>query len=105
MHDPNKSSYYHETPAERDQYYRSNEFRIIADYVKHRDYYRCQKCGARGRGVELHCHHLFYDHWRQKAEFDYASLITWCSNCHTEHHGRTPRQLTWDELAVEYNRL
>jgi len=51
-----------------------------------RDGYTCQKCGAKGKAVQLHCHHIkaVIDDPIESADVD--NTITLCKSCHKEVH-------------------
>lgn len=56
-----------------------------------RDQYSCQECGAKGKGVKLHVHHLNGIRWDYIIEYIYRHLLvdpkeleTLCKKCHTE---------------------
>jgi hypothetical protein len=51
-----------------------------------RDNYTCQKCGAKGKTIQLHCHHIksLADDPLESADVD--NTITLCKACHKEVH-------------------
>lgn len=55
----------------------------VRQYVLHRDDYRCRVCGAHGKGVKLHVHHL--DSRKTGSEAP-SNKITLCVKCHTAYH-------------------
>ena len=58
-------------------------FYNVRQYVFHRDGYTCQCCGAHGKGVKLHAHHL---ETRKTGGNAPDNLITICDLCHAKHH-------------------
>ena len=55
----------------------------VRQYVFHRDDYTCQCCGAHGKGVKLHVHHI---ETRKTGGNAPDNLITLCPNCHRLYH-------------------
>ena len=55
----------------------------VRQYVLHRDGYRCQCCGAHGKGVKLHVHHL---ETRKTGGNAPDNEITLCDDCHKKLH-------------------
>lgn len=55
----------------------------VRQYVFHRDDYTCQCCGAHGKGVKLHVHHI---ETRKTSGNAPDNLITLCPNCHRLYH-------------------
>lgn len=55
----------------------------VRQYVFHRDGYTCQCCGARGKGVKLHAHHL---ESRKTGGNAPDNQITLCDDCHKKFH-------------------
>lgn len=56
-----------------------------------RDYYTCQKCGARngnGKYVRLEAHHIC--NWKDNIEkrYDIDNGITFCQSCHIQFHSK-----------------
>ncbi len=55
----------------------------VRQYVLFRDGYTCQCCGAHGKDVKLHAHHL---ETRKTGGNAPDNLITVCDLCHEKHH-------------------
>lgn len=55
----------------------------VRQYVFHRDGYTCQCCGAHGKGIKLHAHHI---ESRKVGGNAPDNLITACDMCHEKHH-------------------
>ncbi len=55
----------------------------VRQYVFHRDGYRCRKCGAHGKDVKFHCHHL---ESRKVGSDAPSNRITLCESCHKKYH-------------------
>lgn len=51
-----------------------------------RDNWRCTKCGATERSLQIH--HLFYLSDMEPWEYDQTSLVTLCDNCHAKEQTR-----------------
>lgn len=51
-----------------------------------RDEYTCQKCGAKGKTVQLHCHHIYPLNESPITSADVDNCITLCKSCHKEAH-------------------
>lgn len=51
-----------------------------------RDNYTCQKCGAKGKTVQLHCHHIYPLNESPITSADVDNTITLCKSCHKEAH-------------------
>lgn len=64
------------------QFVKTAYWKIVADFVKHRDGHRCHQCGAT---ESLQVHHEHYrtkgDEWR-----DLECLSTVCNDCHEDIH-------------------
>lgn len=58
-------------------------FYNVRQYVFHRDGYTCQCCGAHGKDVKFHAHHL---ETRKTGGNAPDNLITICDLCHAKHH-------------------
>lgn len=58
-------------------------FYNVRQYVFHRDGYTCQCCGAHGKDVKLHAHHL---ESRKTGGNAPDNLVTVCDLCHEKHH-------------------
>lgn len=58
-------------------------FYNVRQYVFHRDGYTCQCCGAHGKDVKLHAHHL---ETRKTGGNAPDNLIAICDLCHAKHH-------------------
>ena len=55
-------------------------WRIVAGYVRHRDNFKCVKCGNRGWVV----HHK---HWLKHGGWNWPfNLVTLCESCHKKEH-------------------
>lgn len=55
----------------------------VRQYVLHRDGYRCRCCGAHGKGVKFHVHHL---ESRKTGGDAPNNLVTLCNGCHEKFH-------------------
>ena len=55
----------------------------VRQYVLHRDNYTCQCCGAHGKGVKFHVHHL---ETRKTGGNAPGNQITLCIGCHRLYH-------------------
>ena len=55
----------------------------IRQYVLYRDGYRCRKCGAKGKDVKFHCHHL---ESRKVGSDAPSNRIVLCESCHMKYH-------------------
>ena len=55
----------------------------VRQYVLHRDNYTCQCCGAHGKGVKFHVHHI---ETRKTGGNAPDNQITLCLNCHRLYH-------------------
>ena len=59
-------------------------FDNVKAYVRWRDRYSCQNCGARGADVRLEVHHIRH---RMEGGSDRPdNLVTLCHECHRRHH-------------------
>ena len=59
-------------------------FDNVKAYVRWRDGYTCQNCGAHGEGVRLEVHHIRH---RMEGGSDRPdNLVTLCHGCHWRHH-------------------
>ena len=67
-------------------------------YVFHRDGYTCQSCGAHGKGVKFHTHHL---ESRKTGGDSPDNLVTVCDKCHKAFHAGL---LTNDKLKKRVQR-
>lgn len=67
------------------------DFYNVRQYVLFRDGYTCQCCGAHGKGVKLHAHHLESRKTGGNAPDD---LITLCEDCHGGVHKGTVKLKT-----------
>ena len=60
------------------------EFDNVKAYIRWRDGYSCQNCGARGADVRLEVHHIRH---RMDGGSDRPdNLVTLCHECHRRHH-------------------
>ena len=77
---------------------RGPEWPRIRKFVKDRDKWRCRKCGKSGR---LEVHHLDGN----RDNDDFTNLVTWCVNCHVEHHRRIPTltERKWERHLATFN--
>jgi 5-methylcytosine-specific restriction endonuclease McrA len=69
---------------------RTGYWHIIANHVKHRDGFRCTKCGKLPKFRELlDVHHLTYENHGYEHRTHLKDLITLCQECHADVHGKT----------------
>jgi len=61
----------------KEEYYKSDEWKIKRQFILNRDSHRCQQCGS---NYWLEIHHLTYD--RLYNEDNNSDLITLCKKCH-----------------------
>ena len=59
---------------------------LLRKLVLNRDKHQCTKCGAKGKKVELHCHHVIPATQNPMLSNDPDSCITLCKDCHKEIH-------------------
>lgn len=77
--------------------------------IMERDNWTCCNCGAKGEGVTLNVHHMYYEKNKSPWEYDDETLITWCEKCHKKIHENlsylTVRicsaQINLDELILQ----
>lgn len=72
-----------EAPPDYQTYIQSPEWKARAKYIRARDNYTCQDCGA--TNVSLDVHHLTY---ARLGHEDDADLLTLCRACHDARHGK-----------------
>jgi hypothetical protein len=59
--------------------------------VMQRDNFTCQLCDD--KDTTLNVHHCYYDRGKNPWEYDIASLITLCENCHKSEEEERPHTL------------
>lgn len=64
-------------------YLNTKHWKVLSGLVRKSSNYKCSKCGS---SKELNIHHLSYDRIGLPGEID--DLVTLCSKCHQEAHGR-----------------
>ena len=62
---------------------KSKEWKKLANKIRKRDNYTCQKCGSH---EHLQVHHKKYIKNRLAWEYDESNLVTLCSECHKKIH-------------------
>ena len=62
---------------------KSKEWKKLANKIRKRDNYTCQKCGSH---KHLQVHHKKYIKGRLAWEYDESNLVTLCSECHKKIH-------------------
>ena len=65
-----------------EEFLKTPYWKAIAQYVKKRDYNRCQLCGAQ---KHLHVHHKTYQHHGDELHH-LQDLVTLCKKCHSKTH-------------------
>jgi len=59
---------------------------LLRKLVLNRDKHQCTKCGAKGKKIELHCHHVMPATQNPMLANDPDNCITLCRMCHVETH-------------------
>jgi hypothetical protein len=59
---------------------------LLRKLVLNRDGHQCTKCGAKGKRVELHCHHIMPATQNPMIANDPDNCVTLCKACHIEAH-------------------
>jgi len=54
--------------------------------IMQRDGWACQSCGAKGEGVTLNVHHIYYESGKAPWEYPDDVLVTFCESCHKKLH-------------------
>lgn len=69
--------------AEYKKYMKSITWKLFSDKIKADRGNKCEDCGANGKGVVLHAHHLTYDRFKNELPEDIQVL---CKPCHQKKH-------------------
>jgi 5-methylcytosine-specific restriction endonuclease McrA len=59
---------------------------LLRKLVLNRDNHQCTKCGAKGKKIELHCHHVMPATQNPMLANDPDNCVTLCKGCHKEIH-------------------
>jgi hypothetical protein len=59
---------------------------VLRQMVLERDGYKCTKCGAKGKKVQLHCHHVMPARQNPMLANDPDTCVCLCKACHVDIH-------------------
>jgi 5-methylcytosine-specific restriction enzyme A len=68
-------------PKQAEAFYQSSEWRTFIDQVKNERGWKCESCGARGRGIRLIGDHMV-ERKDGGADFDRRNIKLLCLPCH-----------------------
>lgn len=81
--------------------YRTSKWQHIRSIVLERDHHTCVRCGRKYPDVTLNVHHIEYRKGAKAWEYSTDELMTLCSGCHAEEHGKKPPTYGWEYCGME----
>lgn len=88
--------------SERNNFYWSNSWRKMTQYILERDHYECQVCKHEGKatvkasGAKLIVHHIKPLEFYPEDKLDADNLVTVCIQCHNAIHFKASTS-QWDD--------
>lgn len=80
----------------KNKLYRTSQWESFRERILQRDNYTCCRCGRSSPEVKLQVHHLHYYPPKKPWEYLDIDLITLCSGCHAQEHGKIMPQSGWE---------